>query len=277
VLLEEEKMDQYIPLEGTFNFRDMGGYYTEEGRRVKTGLVFRSDSLHKLSDGDLKRLEKMNIRTAVDFRSQAEREAQPDRLPEGVRLEVLSPDGETAALASVSHKDDEGKIARLAEWEKTSQGHDFLIKNLDSMEGQMRSFVTSENSIRAFSSFLRLLINSASSPLVFHCRGGKDRTGWAAALFLSILEVPREEIIREYLKTARYNSERNKKRMDQYRQYTDNKVVLDYISSLMETKESYIRAAFEEVDRQGGMDAYLDKAWGFYEADRTRLKEIYLE
>ncbi|MDR2023462.1 MAG: tyrosine-protein phosphatase [Hungatella sp.] len=270
-------MDQYIPLEGTFNFRDMGGYYTEEGRRVKTGLVFRSDSLHKLSDGDLKRLEKMNIRTAVDFRSQAEREAQPDRLPEGVRLEVLSPDGETAALASVSHKDDEGKIARLAEWEKTSQGHDFLIKNLDSMEGQMRSFVTSENSIRAFSSFLRLLINSASSPLVFHCRGGKDRTGWAAALFLSILEVPREEIIREYLKTARYNSERNKKRMDQYRQYTDNKVVLDYISSLMETKESYIRAAFEEVDRQGGMDAYLDKAWGFYEADRTRLKEIYLE
>jgi len=267
-------MDKYIPLEGTFNFRDMGGFYTEEGRRVKTGLVFRSDSLHKLSDLDLKKLEEMNIRTAVDFRSQAEREVQPDRLPKGVRLAVLSPDGETAALASASYKDDEEKIARLTEWEKTYKGHDCLIKNLNSMEGQMRTFVTSENSIGAYSSFLT---DVASIPLVFHCRGGKDRTGWAAALFLSVLKVSREDIIGDYLKTAQYNRDRNKERMDQYRRYTDNKVVLDYLSSLMETKESFIRAAFEEVDRLGGMEAYLDQACGFYEAHRKRLEEIYLE
>ncbi len=270
-------MEKYIPLEGTFNFRDMGGYHTEDGRRIKTGLVFRSDSLHKLSDGDLKKLMEMNIRTVVDFRSHSEREVQPDRLPNGVKLEVLSPDGETAALASASHKADEEKIASLAVWEKTAQGHGFLINNLNAMEGQMRSFVTSENSVRAYSSFLRLLMKIDSIPLVFHCRGGKDRTGWAAALFLSILKVPREEIIRDYLKTACYNSERNKKRMDQYRQYTDNKVILDYLSSLMETKENYIRAAFEEVDRLGGMDTYLDKVCGFCKADRTRHKEIYLE
>jgi protein-tyrosine phosphatase len=270
-------MDKYISLDGTFNFRDMGGFYTEEGRQVKAGMVFRSDALHKLSDGDLKKLEEMNIRMAVDFRSQSEREVQPDRLPEGVRLKVLSPDGETAALASASHKDDEGKVARLTAWEKTSEGHDYLVKNLNSMEGQMRTFVTSENSIGAYSSFLKLLTDVASVPLVFHCRGGKDRTGWAAALFLSILKVSREDIIGDYLKTAQYNWERNIKRMDQYRRYTDNKVVLDYLSSLMETKESYISAAFEEVDRLGGMEAYLEQACGFYEADRKRLKEIYLE
>jgi len=270
-------MDRYIPLDGTFNFRDTGGFSTDEGRWVKTGLVFRSDVLHKLSDGDLKKLKKMNLRTVVDFRSQSERELQPDRLPEGVRLAVLSPDGETAGLASASHKDDEGKIERLTAWEKTFEGHEYLVKNLDSMEEQMRSFVTSTNSIAAYSSFLRLLTDACSIPLVFHCRGGKDRTGWAAALYLSALKVPREEIIGDYLKTAQYNRERNKKRMDQYRRYTDNKVVLDYLSSLMETKQSYIRAAFEEVDRLGGMETYLDQAFGFYEADRNRLKEIYLE
>lgn len=270
-------MDQYVSLDGTFNFRDMGGLYTREGLRVKTGLLFRSDSLHKLSDGDLKRLEEMNIRTVVDFRSQAERDMEPDRLPYGVRLEVLAPDGETAAMASTSYEDDQGKIARLTEWEKTPQGHDFLIKNLNSMEGQMRSFVTSVNSIRAYSSFLRLLTDISSVPLVFHCRGGKDRTGWAAALFLSILNVPGEEIIGDYLKTARYNKERNKKRMDQYRQYTDNQVVLNYLSSLMKAKESYIRAAFEEVDRLGGVSAYLDQTCGFYDGDRNQLKKNYLE
>lgn len=270
-------MDRYISFDGTFNFRDMGGFYTEEGRRVKTGLVFRSDALHKLSDEDLKKMENMNIRTAVDFRTPTERELHPDRLPGRVRVAVLSPDGETAALASASHRDDKGKIARLAEWEKTSEGHEFLVKNLNSMEGQMRSFVTSENSVQAYSSFLKLLTDTRLVPLVFHCRGGKDRTGWAAALFLSILEVPKEEIIGDYLKTAQYNRERNKKRMDQYRKYTDNKVILDYLSSLIETKESYIRAAFEEVDRLGGMEAYLDQVCRFYGTDRKRLKEIYLE
>ena len=270
-------MDRYISLDGTFNFRDMGGFTTEEERRVKTGLVFRSDGLHKLSDVDLKRLAEMNLRTVVDFRSQSERESQPDRLPEGVRLVVLPPDGETAALASAFHKDDEGKIASLTAWGKTTEGNEYLVKNLNSMEGQMRSFVTSEKSIRAYSSFLRLLADAYSAPLVFHCRGGKDRTGWAAALFLSILKVPREEVIGDYLKTAQYNKDRNKKRMDQYYRYTDNKVVLNYLSSLMETKESYIRAAFEEVDSLGGMEAYLDRVFGFCEADRKRLKEIYLE
>ncbi len=270
-------MDRYISLDGTFNFRDMGGFDTEEGRRVKTGLVFRSDALHNLSEEDLKKLEKMNIRTAVDFRSKPERELQPDRLLKGIRMEVLSPDGETAALASASHRDEEGKIARLMEWEQTSEGHEYLIRNLNSMEGQMRSFVTSENSIRAYSAFLKLLTDAASVPLVFHCRGGKDRTGWAAALFLSILKVPREEIVKDYLKTAQYNRERNERRMDQYRLYTDNMVILDYLSGLMEAKESYIRASFEEVDKLGGMEAYLDQACGFYESGRRRLKEIYLE
>ncbi len=91
------------------------------------------------------------------------------------------------------------------------------------------------------------------------------------------MKVSREDIIGDYLKTAQYNRDRNKERMDQYRRYTDNKVVLDYLSSLMETKESFIRAAFEEVDRLGGMEAYLDQACGFYEAHRKRLEEIYLE
>lgn len=268
-------MGSYITLDGTFNFRDLGGGQTMDGRRVKTGCLYRSDALHKLSDRDLEQLRAMEIHTVVDFRSPREAALQPNRLPKGVRTVVLAPHADIAVQASAAHSDDASKINKMLELAKTEEGRKYF-ENTDSMEAQMRHFVTEETGIRSYSALLRLLLERDAVPLVFHCRGGKDRTGWGAALILSVLGVPQEAVVADYMKTAEYNRIRNQKRMDEYRQYTDNKPVLEFLSSLMQVKESYILASLAEVDKAGGIKAYVQDVLGLSGQDIDSLKEKFL-
>ena len=72
---------RFVSFEGARNFRDLGGYETMDGRRVRWGTVFRSDALTDLGDADLARITHMGIRVVCDLRRDSEREEQPDRLP----------------------------------------------------------------------------------------------------------------------------------------------------------------------------------------------------
>src|SRR4051812_30498731 len=78
---------RHILLEGSLNLRDLGGYESRDGRRVRTGCVFRSDELHALTDADLETVAELGIRVLFDLRNAQERTARPNRLPH--RIEVL--------------------------------------------------------------------------------------------------------------------------------------------------------------------------------------------
>src|SRR3954468_2575471 len=83
--------ERLVPLEGTLNFRDLGGYVAEDGRRVRWGKLFRSDGLHALTDADHQLLALIGLRTVYDLRWDSERELQPSRLPaEGVAVRHLA-------------------------------------------------------------------------------------------------------------------------------------------------------------------------------------------
>ncbi len=76
-------MKRHVPLDGSFNFRDAGGLETRDGRRMKPGILYRSDELSRLSDGDLERLGGLGLRSICDLRAPGERRRRPDRLPPG--------------------------------------------------------------------------------------------------------------------------------------------------------------------------------------------------
>ena len=80
--LSENLREDYrkLPFTGAHNFRDLGGYKTQDGRTVKWGKVYRSDNLHSLTDEDVDYMIRLNIKSVVDFRSDEEREDEPDRL-----------------------------------------------------------------------------------------------------------------------------------------------------------------------------------------------------
>ena len=73
--------ERQIPLDGMDNFRDLGGYETADGRTTRWGRVYRSGELGDLTDADVETLHDLGINLVCDFRSPAEREESPDRLP----------------------------------------------------------------------------------------------------------------------------------------------------------------------------------------------------
>ena len=177
-----------LPFTGAHNFRDLGGYKTEDKRTVKWGKIYRSDNLHSLTDEDLKYMKRLNIKSVVDFRSVEERENEPDRLNPGM-TQVLLP------IKFQPKELDDDSIKNLMK--------DLTFGDLDS-SNLLRDFniVIVEEFAEEYKNFFRHIIENNAEPLVFHCTAGKDRAGFASAMILTILGVPREKVIEDYLKNT---------------------------------------------------------------------------
>jgi protein-tyrosine phosphatase len=169
-----------LPLVGAYNFRDLGGYPTVDGRITRWGRLFRSDTLHELTEADIQVLRDVGLATIVDLRTSTEVERTGQGLlktePVGyVHLSVMQEGISQEAAASVS-------LADL----------DLASLYLGWLESSPAPLVEAINVIGTPERF----------PLVFHCAAGKDRTGVLAALILEILGVRRDLIVDDYVLTA---------------------------------------------------------------------------
>jgi protein-tyrosine phosphatase len=108
-----------------------------------------------------------------------------------------------------------------------------------------------------------------STPLVFHCSAGKDRTGFAAALILSALGVSREIVFQDYMLTNQLWA------IDPL---STGGLPADVTTALGRAEEAFLAAAYETIDLEfGGMDHYLAHELGLRQLQRTRLLDLYLE
>ena len=175
--------ERRLPLQKTVNTRDLGGYETAEGRRVKWGKVFRSDHLARLSDDDIAFLQQMKIQSVCDFRTSVEARNRPDRFPG---------DGQgTYVHLPVNHLKFEPGLL----FEKLKNGDASWLTPSFLIEGYRLSL---DQFATAWGEVFRRLANPKSLPLLFHCTGGKDRAGTFAALLLLALGVPEETVIDDY-------------------------------------------------------------------------------
>ena len=82
--------DRVLCLAGTENFREVGGYPTEDGRRLRRGLIWRSARLDALKQEDAEMLNTLGIRLVADLRRASERaESSPDRIWPGENVRVV--------------------------------------------------------------------------------------------------------------------------------------------------------------------------------------------
>ena len=79
--IEENRL---LPMDGSYNTRELGGYKTEDGRSIKWGVLYRSDKLSDISETDKKYIQNLGIKRIVDFRSTTEKTENPDLIPEGI-------------------------------------------------------------------------------------------------------------------------------------------------------------------------------------------------
>jgi protein-tyrosine phosphatase len=164
-----------LTLDGCFNFRDLGGYETVDGRSVRWRRLFRADGPHALTDADARTLGGLGIATIIDLRTIDETEQRGrwhDHLARAAyhhlpMTDVLPDEAEMMKWVEAAHIGDHyGKIA--------SRG------------------------TNAIAASLRLLGDDTTFPAMFHCSAGKDRTGVLAAIVLGLLGVPDETIVDDY-------------------------------------------------------------------------------
>src|SRR5579859_3417034 len=87
----DEHRRRGVPLDGTFNFRDVGGYETIDGGITRWRRLYRSDALHRLTDAAQRQLIDFGVTTIIDLRTDAERRTKPDALPVGGPTVVTCP------------------------------------------------------------------------------------------------------------------------------------------------------------------------------------------
>ena len=249
-MLSASTPSRSVPLAGASNFRDLGGYAGAGGRRVKWRRIFRADHLAALTAEDRAHLTALGIARAVDFRGEHERAVLGYTLPR-VEQHVLTIEPTVVQRAQQLLQAGHALTAREA---------------VGLMQDTYRGFV-GENAPRFAQLFALLLASDV--PLVFHCTAGKDRTGFAAALVLLALGVPRDVVMQDYLLTNTL-----------YRRPEGlaGPAPREVLEVLWRVQEDFLNAALDSVDRHpGGFDGYLAGVLDVHDAERLRLEALYLE
>ena len=250
------------------NVRDIGGYRSAYGREVMRGRLFRGDSLSQLTPPDNERLEQLGLRTVIDFRTPGEiLLSGPDRLPYDVELAQLPVSGGDLGsiyelIASGDHDQQRRKLG-------DGRAASFMVE-------MNRAFVADGRQREAFGAALRLMCAAGRLPLLYHCTGGKDRTGWMTATVLTALGVPRELVLRDYLLSNDFHrTGYTKLRLD----LVKTGIVRDpeLLRPILEQGATYLGAAFEEADRRySSFEEYLTRGLGVSDALLAELRRALL-
>lgn len=256
---EQIVAERVLPLEQGSNFRDIGGYVTQDGRTVQWGIAYRSGAMPLLTESDYALLGQLDIGAVVDFRSLEEREVAADLIDDRTGALFLSNDYSIAPLMADYAKGD---------GENLYAGMEVLLVP------QMRALLN------------RLLAQDGT--VVYHCSAGQDRTGMATALIYDVLGVDRATILADYhLSTALRRPNFEMPDLDPA-EHADNVIVQYYMAARARgqiaaeplytpTGQSHLAQFFNHLDATyGGSAGYLEQQLGMTGADIERLRAIML-
>lgn len=268
-----------LPISGMNNFRDMGGYKSNTGQTVKWGKLFRSDHIHNANEEGLKSVNELQIKSIVDFRSDDEISKYPnpqlDSSPTSIQLDPRAHAAELSAQFTAPKQDEDVDLIKNIVEQKDNGN---LQNRNDMIIEQYDTFVYGDDSKEAFKQLLLIAAEDNAAPLVQHCRGGKDRTGFGALLILGALGVSEEDIVKDYMITEENRLDRNKVKMDGYEKITQDKEVLDYLFSLIETRDNFIKHSIERIhEKYDSIRDYVKIELDINEETLKKLEDLYLE
>lgn len=259
-----------IELATLFNLRDAGGWPTRDGRRVKRGVIFRSTALDQLSDADAATLAGFHIRTIVDLRTEAERVASPDRPVPGARSIVADVLAGSAIAAP----------ARMQSFfREPESAMEFLAAGHadDAMRSAYRESITLPSARAGYAAFLRSFLDRADTDeaVLVHCTSGKDRTGWATAVLLSLLGVSEDDVYRDYLLT---NEQLVPKLEFLFARFAAHGASREMLTPVLGVDRSYLDEALAMMRAEyGTIEGYVTEGLGITVEEQQRLGELLLD
>jgi protein-tyrosine phosphatase len=228
-----------VPLEGAHNVRDLGGYPSRFGGRVRWGRIYRGDRLDELTDDDVEVLRGLGLAVVFDLRTLDERTAFPDAIPSThvplfANSPLTRPDLDTSALTD---RDDGVRMM--------TQVCADLVRHAS----------------REIGAILFTLADPRGTPMLFHCTAGKDRTGVVAGIVLEALGVPRDHIFDDFELTERYHRPEAFRTM--LERFGRHGLPPEVVIGLHGAPRSIIAGVLDVVDDEfGGIDRYLIERGG---------------
>ncbi len=220
-------VERLIPLQGAVNFRDLGGYLTEDGLRTRWRVLFRADGLSELTETDLAVVRELGIRTVVDLRSGQEVEQS--------RFDVEAHPVTFHHFPFIKALPDAEDFARAPGFLGT-QYTDMLDDATPQIIGALSALAAPD-----------------ARPAVFHCTAGKDRTGLLSALVLSLLGVPEETVVADYALSGAAMARLRAKLIEKYPEgkgfIADSDVLFSADPSNMVALFAHLRARYGTVQR----------------------------
>ena len=277
----------HVPMIGAANFRDVGGYATVDGRRVKKGVLYRSDDLSSLTRNDLATLASLGLSRVYDLRSDTERDIKPNRLPNGVPAA-----DQTGGASEREITPAKAVPAATPELVAIPVYYPPLDRDLSRRKivggevgpGEFHRLLVEEN--RAFArdyreqwaTVLRRLTEPGSLPSLIHCAEGKDRTGFAVAMVLLAVGVPEETVIQDYLMSNEFLDQRASLLSSLAAVGSRFRTPASEVRPLLEVRREYLEAGLTAIKEDyGSYEAYIRDGLQIDEATLAKLKAVLLE
>lgn len=233
--IDQREAQRVLGFEGISNFRDLGGYQTSDGRTVKWGQLYRSATFTHASRSDLTYLQMLNLDALIDFRSTAEKDQEPNVLPQPPGFEIIeipTLDDGNKAVAEIMERVETGNFDGF-------DPDDFMLE----ANRQFASTFTPQ-----FRQFMHTILGRNGKPVVWHCSAGKDRTGFAAAILLRTLGVPPETILADYMQSKSHAVDARRTDLLMIRLFAGQEAE-EKIRMIMGVEEPWLEMAFSTIDQ----------------------------
>ncbi len=227
-------------MERLINFRDFGGYPTADGRRVKTGYLYRSGSVDQASRRDRETLSALGVKTLIDLRSPRERKREV-RLWPGARV------------VSLPMPFNELTRERLEPFLFRRDVQDAVYDMVESVYAD-----TVDHSCAQVGALFALLQQRENYPVLIYCRAGRDRTGFIGLVIQMALGVGREDVVAEYLRSNAHVLPQARRTIALFEVLSLGLFPTQSLHAVFTSQERYARTVIRKIeDEYGGIVGYL--------------------
>ena len=264
-----------INFKGLRNTRDVGQVYTTDGRKVKSNVLFRGGRIDKLSDKRIKEfLETYNIKTIIDLRTLIEvQESKHFQYPEYVNyyhIPVLN-----KQFFGITHENNSMARVVLSQKHKITEcgsGEEYMISMYENI-------VFDSSSQQHFKTLFDILCNKQDGATLYHCTGGKDRTGITTLYLYTLLGVSEEDIVEDFSTSDIFNAKYNRSRERLIKIFMPtSKRTKALLIALLHAKREYLEAVIKKIkEKYGSVLNFLYEEIKITKEMQEKLKQNFLE
>lgn len=247
--------------DGIKNVRELGDIETLSGKHVKKDLLFRTGELTKASERDIDLIKnKYKVKAFIDFRDKSECKIRKDIKVEGISYYSFP------ALPPLNMPEDPVERKKfIDDWNKRPKE---VFLNL------YKNLAISIEAKEAYRNFFKVLLSLDGQAVLWHCTQGKDRTGIASILLLTVLGVSQEDAINEYFLTNKFMEK-------EYKKLKENDVSeeqLKIMKIVLFVRQECIDLYLAEIDKlYGSLENYIINELGITREEIIKLRQYYLK